>query len=110
MQRIAANLELSSEPGEPAPLLPLFTHYRNNMLTDATLLHTRVGVVTDVFDHVFWSGDLNYRVDLERPTADAYLESSDWMVSSLGRSSAWCVVYLTHSSALTAPPPARSAD
>ena len=35
----------------------------------------------DSFDHVFWFGDLNYRVDITRDQADRYLVSSDLTVS-----------------------------
>ena len=35
----------------------------------------------DSFDHIFWFGDLNYRVELTRDQADQYLANSDWMVS-----------------------------
>ena len=30
------------------------------------------------FDHVFWCGDLNYRIDLPRPKVLALVQASDW--------------------------------
>ena len=38
------------------------------------------------YDYVFWLGDLNYRVDLERSVVDQYMEQhhrqpEDWLVS-----------------------------
>ena len=38
------------------------------------------------YDYVFWLGDLNYRVDMERSVVDQYMEQhhrrpEDWLVS-----------------------------
>ncbi|CAG8598360.1 7965_t:CDS:2 [Paraglomus brasilianum] len=33
--------------------------------------------VTDRFDYIFWFGDMNYRVNLERAVVDEYLEAKD---------------------------------
>ena len=37
--------------------------------------------VTDRFDHTFWFGDMNYRVDLERDHVDKLIEKKDIAVS-----------------------------
>ena len=45
------------------------------------------------FDYVFWFGDLNYRVDMERSTVDQYIQQwqhhqqDGWLVSTLLHSS-----------------------
>ena len=57
------------------------------MFTFNCLPHVVLHCVTEVlmldsFDHVFWFGDLNYRVDITRDQADQYLVSSDLTVSS----------------------------
>ena len=31
-------------------------------------------------DHVFWCGDMNYRIELEKTKAQYYIQKSDWMV------------------------------
>ena len=46
-----------------------------------THTHTPELVMLDSFDHIFWFGDFNYRVELTRDVADQYLVNSDWMVS-----------------------------
>lgn len=33
------------------------------------------------FDYVFWFGDLNYRVEMEREKVDEFLQHHNWMVS-----------------------------
>ena len=49
-------------------------------------------ILADDFDHVFWLGDLNYRLDLEREAVDKYItqrreqdtqwQENGWLVSS----------------------------
>ncbi len=34
----------------------------------------------DTHDYVFWCGDLNYRIELEKSVTENYIEKSDWMV------------------------------
>lgn len=41
------------------------------------------GDVTTEFDFVFWFGDLNYRVDMDRQMANKCLLRSDIMVSTV---------------------------
>ncbi len=31
-------------------------------------------------DFIFWCGDLNYRLELNKTTAENYIKNSDWMV------------------------------
>jgi len=38
--------------------------------------------VTQQFDYTFWAGDLNYRVDLPRETADKCLQKGDLEVNT----------------------------
>ena len=72
MQRTAANLLLSDviacDKGDSLVLAP-------HVLSGSLFL-----AVSDGFDRVFWMGDLNYRVQLEREQADEHIASSDWMV------------------------------
>ncbi len=44
----------------------------------------------DVFDQVFWLGDLNYRVDLDRALADQHVAGADWMVGLLSLDTSPC--------------------
>ena len=49
-------------------------------------------MMLDSFDHIFWFGDLNYRVELTRDQANQHLANSDWMVSI---NFAYCVYNVT---------------
>lgn len=35
--------------------------------------------VMESHDHVFWCGDMNYRIELEKTKAQYYIQKSDWM-------------------------------
>ena len=74
MQRTAANLPLSDviacDKGDSLVLAP-------HVMSEGLFL-----AVSDGFDHVFWMGDLNYRVQLAREQADEHIASSDWMVGA----------------------------
>ena len=97
MQRIAANLSLSGGSGERGgimnnghvitvdilspPSLPLSLSL--SLSPSLALAHPHTCFLDfDSFDHIFWFGDLNYRVELTRDQADQYLANSDWMVST----------------------------
>ena len=44
----------------------------------------------NAFDYVFWFGDFNYRVEMERTKVDKHLNDSDCMVGGVVQ---WSVVY-----------------
>ncbi len=55
-------------------------HFRLHLQVVMALCHIVSEDVTSNFDYVFWFGDLNYRVDLDRQTANKCLSKADIMV------------------------------
>ena len=90
MQRIAANLALSDEAGDKG---------KSYIVTNIRLVIAVCGVViihsfaeggVNAFDYVFWFGDFNYRVEMERTKVDKHLNDSDCRVGGVVQ---WSVVY-----------------
>lgn len=48
-----------------------------------TAIINHVGVV-DAHDFIFWCGDLNYRLELDKKKAEEYISKSDWTVRRRG--------------------------
>ena len=44
------------------------------------VIHSSVEGGVNAFDYVFWFGDFNYRVEMERTKVDDHLSDSDCMV------------------------------
>lgn len=68
MQRIADNLTTNGLGTSTSLTLP----------APSLCVHTP----SDEFDYVFWLGDLNYRLDMERTEVDQHIQQhSSWTVS-----------------------------